>query len=554
MSWRALPAFLVALVLASGCVGTGRHGVADYYEGKHAEAEEKWRERAGSRPNSRTLYLLRLGSLELERGRLEEARRHFVEATRAMESLEAAGEFEALVGEEAAKEFKGDPWERLMAHWYLGLIDYMAGDLRMALPDFKSAALADGGSKYGYQADAASVFLMLGRTYLVLGKPEKARREFEAARGVHTFRQVVELLSDEIYAAAGRLGLAGPSGSLSQERQRSIEAARTLMLWGASAGASAVRRPAEALSLARERALDELERAARGSEGRERVLLGRPEDEVEEYLREIADSVALRVARVPAPGGRSPIERTVEAFADPSNNLLIFVGAGRGPYKYRAGAYGRLARVGKGRPEASGAAVFVDGHSLGPTQKIEDVYYQAATRGGRPMDAILAGKAALKAVIHEAASDEWDEVFDSDSNSEEREQAFFNALVYGLLGALVRAEADVRSWETLPDEIHAFAAGVEPGRRDVLLRFAGGGAGDSAGAGRLLFRGVEVPEDGEAVLYARAGRGGVWSALSREEVAGAVAVWRTAGSSAAEESSGPGAVSRTETNTDGGEK
>ena len=194
---------LLAAALAAGCASGRARGVEQYYRGQKAEAEEIYRQGLEREGNSRALYLLLLGMVHLDQGRLEQAREEFVEATRMMEALQAEGQFQALAGQEAAKEYKGDPYERMMAWWYLGLLDYTLGDYVMALPSFKSAVFADGGVQdERFMGDNASGYLMIGKTYQALGEPEKASLEFAEAARVAALRNGALTLFDLIDRAA----------------------------------------------------------------------------------------------------------------------------------------------------------------------------------------------------------------------------------------------------------------------------------------------------------------------------------------------------------------
>ncbi|MCR6630907.1 MAG: hypothetical protein NVV74_13145 [Magnetospirillum sp.] len=100
--------------------------------------------------------------------------------------------------------------------------------------------------------------------------------------------------------------------------------------------------------------------------------------------------------------------------------------------------------------------------------QLEDVYFQASTRGGREFDSLLAGKAQFKdvtntvgnvALIGAAAAAGYA------ANTNDRKQQRDAAAAAGilLLAGLVakgvseatEAEADIRYWDNLPDRIHA---------------------------------------------------------------------------------------------------
>ena len=381
-------ALSLAALLSGGCATSARQGVREYYSGDREGARRIYQARMTEEPQSRTLYVLRLGTLELDEANLDAAREDFIEAAERMESFEATGEAKAIAGTESSKEYKGDPYELMMAWWYLGLADYMHGDFNKALPSFRSAAFAKGGVKEEqYMNYAPAVFLMMARTYQAMGDRGKAEEEYKEAKDV----------------------------------------------------------------------------------------------------------------------GRVPLEGVIEQLRSADNNLLVVVGLGEGPYKYGAGEYDRLAKIGRRDYSEKYADVYVDGQSVGRAETVDDMYFQASTRGGRAIDGVLAGKAVFK-----GASEVGAEVALATAATAKSKRTQENALIVGVAllatSLATRPEADLRSWETLPDKIQMMAAKVPAGRHRVTIRFAGGGAKD--------FEGVEFAAGRETIVYVRSTGGGAWSCPS----------------------------------------
>ena len=66
---------------------------------------------------------------------------------------------------------------------------------------------------------------------------------------------------------------------------------------------------------------------------------------------------------------------------------------------------------------------------------------------------------------------------------------FRSGLVVGLLTkglAVASEEADKRSWQTLPDEIHIARAWVSPGQYRVSVQMSGRGESSAKGTDRVL--------------------------------------------------------------------
>lgn len=407
----------LALLAVLGCGSHRTAGVGEYYAGNAAAAEEAYRTMIEREPNSRALYLLLLGTVELDRGDVAEARERFIEATRIMESFKASGEFEAVVGAESSKEYKGDPYERMMAWWYLGLLDFMLGDYDMALPSFKSAVLADaGGRDERFYGDTAAALLFLGLTYRALGQDERAASEFaEAAKANH--------------------------------------------------------------------ARDTAGAAARSS------------------------------------GAEGDVPPLTDTVGDLNGNFLVVVGLGRGPYKYETGVYGEAAAIARCAYPERQACISVDGRPVGRTVAVEDVFYQAATRGGRAMDAVLAGKAIFKGALEVAAEESFEDSAETDAPSEKRRRSFLSGLALAVMSLFVRPEADTRSWETLPDEIQVLSANISSGKHIVEAAFLDQGGNEIPGM-RIHWEDVTFSSDRRTVLYVRSGHGGAWRDPPMEYVPG----------------------------------
>lgn len=135
--------------------------------------------------NSRALFLCGLGQTQMLMGDREGAFRSLSEANRIMGSWatsggEAAG---AIVGEEGSKTWKGDPHEKAMAAFYLGLLYWWRGEPDNARAAFRAGILADAESDEGSaQADFTLLFWLAGRASLEMGLRGDAEGYFDEAR------------------------------------------------------------------------------------------------------------------------------------------------------------------------------------------------------------------------------------------------------------------------------------------------------------------------------------------------------------------------------------
>ena len=489
----ALAACLSAF--AVGCAVQRSSGVPEYYGGNRQAAKAIYEEGVKGDRSSRALYLLRLATLELDEGDIENSREHFVEATGIMQNFKAEGEFKALVGSESAKEYKGDPYEQMMAFWYLGLLGYMSGDYGKAFPSFRAAALADGGStEERYQADAASVYIMMGKTRDATGDHLKAQEDYKEAGGVYSFRQTVDCVAAAL--EAGRADAAAKATNAD-----AVNVAYDLLAEGIGAGATQEQDPAKALAATREFAFELLEKVSKSRSQKPR-LGGQDPNIVSGCIKDIVRAAEGHVAAAGGRAAESPLFPIMRSVCDPANNFFVVAAIGKGPFKYRAGSYGELARIGQSDYPEKDAEIYVDGRFAGAAQTVEDIHYQASTRGGRAMDGVLGGKAVFKgataflgtAVLGAAATE--------DSPKKRRNTALAGLSLLAL-SAATRPEADIRSWETLPDKIQMLAAKVPAGKHTVEVRFTGG-------AGQR-FENVLFSDKDETILYVRSGGGGAWA-------------------------------------------
>ena len=162
------------------------------------------------------------------------------------------------------------------------------------------------------------------------------------------------------------------------------------------------------------------------------------------------------------------------------DNALLIVETGQSPRKLGDGVghYQLVYRRGKGFRDV--AAEVRNGEQWSPLYPIEDIYFQAATRGGRAIDRIVEGQIQFKENTRAVGS--------TLSNlSQDSTLAGFSAAAGGAVGAGFAAislisvaadgmsasantRADIRYWEGLPDTLHLMpvtAADGEP----VTVRF-----------------------------------------------------------------------------------
>ena len=170
------------------------------------------------------------------------------------------------------------------------------------------------------------------------------------------------------------------------------------------------------------------------------------------------------------------------------DDTLILAETGFSPRKLGDGADHAffVYRRGKNNLENQ-VAVLRDGAPT-PLYPMEDIYYQASTRGGRQIDRILQGKAEFKATTGAIGS----VVADTSVAISEQYGASNATLIAGgvagvflIVSSNAKPAADTRYWSSLPDTVH-------------VMTLATGGKPPAMTA-RFLKDGVEIPAEDKAI-------------------------------------------------------
>lgn len=192
------------------------------------------------------------------------------------------------------------------------------------------------------------------------------------------------------------------------------------------------------------------------------------------------------------------------------DNVLVIAESGPSPRKLADGiGHAKLVyRRGKRFTEQRAALVTPDGaETLYP---LEDIFWQAATRGGRPVDAILEGQvkfrntaAGFGSVLTDVSSSvtESNNWYSGGGSSGTANVVGAVGIVALALAARSKPQADTRYWDNLPDAVHVttreLARGAEPGWGMQYLDRAGNPVA-----------GLETPA---AVHWDKRGNGVVWT-------------------------------------------
>ncbi len=178
--------------------------------------------------------------------------------------------------------------------------------------------------------------------------------------------------------------------------------------------------------------------------------------------------------------------QNVEHFSEMTLDApyLVLVESGVAPVKIASGKHKEVLVINAGEGQTEEVEKAVDRASAAHFQApvlVGSVAFQATTRGGRPVQAILDGKAQFKETansIGTAAVDVGTTTMVASSYSGDSDAAAAGAVIalFGMVSQLVAEatvpEADVRTWDSLPDRFHIFpSASLPPARPEVLVSY-----------------------------------------------------------------------------------
>ncbi|AMV71182.1 hypothetical protein JCM30471_30200 [Desulfuromonas carbonis] len=370
MGRRCLAGLLVLLLFASSCAprqhfetqAVPEATLQSYLADKSPRLSPAYRRLLEEGKRNQALNLMRLGLDALQLGLTEEATRAFSEVTQIIDAIYAddpeAAKARSLWYEEGQKDFKGEPYERAMAYYYLGLIDAWHGDLENARASFKSGILQDAFAEEDQnRCDFASLIYLAGWVSRKNGDEELARTAFEEVRQL-------------------RGELAPPD----------------------------------------------------------------------------------------------------------SGNSLLLIETGTAPRKVADGPGHSELKFRRGRHFQENAVfVSIDGGDYTPAYLLEDLYWQSTSRGGRPVDKIVKGKAQFRNTNAEIGGDLGsvsDHLLIAGAALSSTPGLTYAGAALGLvsvtqiaLAARSRTYADVRYWDNLPDKIHVLPMDLPPGSHSLSIIF-----------------------------------------------------------------------------------
>ncbi len=500
---------------------------------------------------NRVLNLNRAGLAALQLGDDATAALAFDQALERIEAIyadnEKAKKARSLWVKESTKDFKGEPYERAMAFYYRGVVYLRQGDYENARASFQQGQLQDAFAEAEtYKSDYASLEVLSGWASQCLGDQGRADEFYQRAREIRPDIAIpkpedrVLLLADVgvgpqkwadgqymenlrfrgvAYDEAGVTFLGSDAEHALLGRAQAAVDAFTQATQADEQAAKALK-DHEALA-ANQRAL-----AQATAQTLEAALLTPPEATPAEPL---ADPASPAPAKRPAPAtakaaaaaaAAAARERDVELLALERVALNAALAADKsgadlaGVREASLKAQAEAQVSGQRRNEAlaslqpyglqltEAARAHVEAPTVAPTVATsgENLLWQASTRGGRMIDAVLAGKAQFKEnatefgntmtqasliavqtanqMTMQAQSLQAQGYNVNNSGGEAAAYAGMAFLAVGLISNMAakaaRPQADIRYWDTLPGEIRYATRPGEAGAYRIVLQDAGG--------------------------------------------------------------------------------
>ena len=195
-----LAAILLTALLLAGGVGCAddaaraeaKSGVRAHLAGNYERAIRKLEPLAEEPDRDYALNNLRLGMAGLAAGDLDVAERGFFTAYEVINAgrVNKGGREAAAVWiSEDIRIWKGEPYERAIANLHLGFVYYQRGDYENARGAFENALFklrdykdADAERFEDVESSFAAALVMLGRTWVKLGRDDLAEQQFRVVR------------------------------------------------------------------------------------------------------------------------------------------------------------------------------------------------------------------------------------------------------------------------------------------------------------------------------------------------------------------------------------
>jgi hypothetical protein len=461
-------ALLLPLLLLLACPPPAPTPLESYQAGSYEQALEAQRIRASTPGVDQTLETLRFASMALAQGQPDLAEKALRVAVPRMQSFEADGEWQAVLGVESSKEWKGEPYEKMAAFLTLGTLLYARGDLGNALAMFKSAVLADTGTaEERYRSDFLPAWVMQSLCYRALGEDANARQAATLAVDGLYSREVVEILADTLRRVEAR----GDA--------KALAVARLAIETGLPAGVGAAPRDPDHAARATLSHANDLLRVQVDKPRKERMPAfgGLSSSDLRaglDGMGPLGEAWRRAVQALPHErlAGIEARAAALEALLERPPGVMLLVEQGIGPRKRAEGRYGEQLVIVSAHRDPPPPEPRVGDQPLAALW-LDSLTFQATTRGGRKVDAFLRGKAVFKdaSMIGGQVLMQVGEAARNADNPQAAAAVQLVGLGVWVAGLATNPAADTREWGLLPDHLYLVAADLPPG--DHALRLLG---------------------------------------------------------------------------------
>ena len=386
-------------------------GRQSYWRGDYQDAIKIFEGLSSTTHPSLILYLNELGKSYLAAGDYLNAERCFMKVYKLLETyIDQKREKKALskFGKEEEKIYYGDPYEQATSLLLLSLFFINRGDFDNALAALTTAILSDSDATENmYDSDYTLLHLLQAKISLLKGNNDK----------------------------------------FIKNRDLAIESYR-------------ITHP-EVRTLFSER-LDKIALLKMPPDKRKKIGVKETDEELKTQIFELDKRIKASSESIDARTALGPMY-------EGDYNTLLIIPIGRAPYKSRRGKDAQLVTFEGVNIATQPFKLTLDGKSLNsiPISNVADIEFQATTRGGRRMDAILQGKAAFRSTTVDIGR------FITDVGNQTGGLVGLGLVVIGAItqgvGGAVTPEGDTRSWKTLPQSYVVFALNLPEGEHTIQL-------------------------------------------------------------------------------------
>ena len=159
-----------------------------------------------------------------------------------------------------------------------------------------------------------------------------------------------------------------------------------------------------------------------------------------------------------------------QAMLESPPSVVLMVERGVGPRKIQEGEYGEVLQIVPSHRPMSEPAVTLAGSRIEPLW-MDNLAWQAATRGGRGVDGFLKGKAIFKdtSLITGVVLLELSEAAHYNENEQLADALAVAGVLLAVASVVTNPSADIRQWEMLPEGYYLVAANPPPGSHTLTI-------------------------------------------------------------------------------------